>query len=73
MAAIPEIVKNDEGGFIVPAGSVTDLKAAILRLAKDDTKRKAMGEAAFNLTKKQFDAKTNALQLFDLLKLAAQK
>ena len=52
VAAIPEIVKDEEGGFVVPAGSVQDIKSALLALAQDHSKRKQMGEAAYHLTKK---------------------
>lgn len=71
VAAIPEIVKEGEGGLLVTPGSVSQLKDALKHLITHSSTRKTMGTKALNITKQQFDAQKNALKLFNLLKETA--
>lgn len=43
---IPEIVRDGETGLLVPPGDATALATAIVALARDPARRRAMGEAA---------------------------
>lgn len=71
VAAIPEIVQAGKGGLLVKPGDVSELKTAILALIQNKADRIDMGERAFQITQQNFDAQTNALRLFDLLKQVA--
>ncbi|MFK7804093.1 MAG: glycosyltransferase family 4 protein [Anaerolineae bacterium] len=71
IAAIPEIVKPNESGILVKPGDIQAIKEAMLKLIKNPAERYRMGKTAFQQTKKTFDAQTNALRLFDLLKSTA--
>jgi glycosyltransferase involved in cell wall biosynthesis len=46
IAGIPELIHHDHDGILVPAGSVEELTAAILRLAHDPALRQRFAEAA---------------------------
>jgi glycosyltransferase involved in cell wall biosynthesis len=71
VSAIPEIVYNNETGYIVPAGDVTTLSDALRRLINDPGLRNRFGEDAHHLVVRSHDAKRNAERLLDLLKETA--
>ncbi|MEM7011281.1 MAG: glycosyltransferase, partial [Verrucomicrobiota bacterium] len=71
-AAIPEIVRPNESGILVKPGDVQAIKEAILGLAENGAERLRMGQTALKQTQQTFDAQTNALKLFDLLKQTAR-
>ncbi len=72
VAAIPEIVKEGEGGLLVSPGSVPQLKDALSHLITHGSKRQEMGQAALQITQQHFDAQKNAMKLFELLKETAE-
>lgn len=56
----PEAVRHERDGFLVPAGDMAGLAAAILRLDSDTDLRKRMGESGFEHVRTSFgfDAQT---------------
>lgn len=70
VAGIPEIVRNDETGLLVPTNDKSALTTALLTLVERPELRLRMGERAVQYVTRQFDARTNALRLLDLLKYA---
>ena len=68
MAAIPEIVHDGHTGLLVPPGDPVALSRALGRLVVDRPLRLALGSGALELVRRQFDAKTNAQRLLELIK-----
>jgi len=54
IGAHPEIVKDGETGFLVPARDVNALAEAIVKLLKDDKLRQEMGENAYRMVREKF-------------------
>ncbi|MEJ2750934.1 MAG: glycosyltransferase [Anaerolineae bacterium] len=73
MAAIPEITRDGETGFIVPTGDVAALKAALQRLILQPELRLQQGAQAAAYVQQRFDARQNAAQLLSLLKQIADE
>ena len=71
VAAIGEITRDGETGFIVPPGDVEALAAALQRLIDNPELRMRMGESAVELVTRDFDAARNAQRLLNLLKHVA--
>ncbi len=71
VAAIPEIVREGETGFIVPPGNAEALTAALARLIDDAELRLKLGTRAVEVVSKDFDAECNAMQLLAVLKQVA--
>jgi glycosyltransferase involved in cell wall biosynthesis len=71
VAAIPEIVRDDETGLLVPPGDLPALTAALRQLVYDPLLRARMGSCAAALVHREYDAQNNAVRLIDLLKLTA--
>lgn len=64
VAGIPELVKHDDNGWLVPAGDVGALAAAIRRLLDaDDNRLKDMGEKGYQAVLKQHHIDTEARKL----------
>ncbi len=51
---VPEIVRDGQNGFVVPIGDIDGLKSAILRLIKDESLRKEMGQQGKAIVQKKF-------------------
>jgi glycosyltransferase involved in cell wall biosynthesis len=68
VAAIPEIIREGETGFLVPPGDVNALTSALLRLIQDPGLRRRQGQAARQSVCERFDAGRNAIRLLDLMK-----
>ena len=68
LAAIPEIVHDGHTGLLVPPGDPVALSRALGRLVVDRPLRLALGSGALELVRRQFDAKTNAQRLLELIK-----
>jgi glycosyltransferase involved in cell wall biosynthesis len=71
VAAIPEIVRNDETGLTVPAGDTAALTEALRQLAMSPDLRMRLAERAMAHVAQTYDAKKNAEHLLDLLKAEA--
>jgi glycosyltransferase involved in cell wall biosynthesis len=48
---VPEIVRQDDNGIIVPPGNTSDLAAALGRLANNTAERRRMGERSLQLVR----------------------
>ncbi len=68
VAAIPEIVRDGETGFVVPVGNGRSLTQALQHLIDNPDVRQQQGKQMAALVRQTFDARQNAQRLFDLLK-----
>lgn len=73
IAGIPEIVKDEETGLLIPPGDEDALLAALLRLVADPAMLGKMGEAAVQHVRQNFDAECNGLRLLNLMKEIAEE
>jgi glycosyltransferase involved in cell wall biosynthesis len=55
VGAIPEVVQDQENGFLVQVGDVTTLAERIERLVSDERLRESMGQIARNTVVEKFD------------------
>ena len=68
MAAIPEIVRNNETGLTVPAGDTAAVSEALRRLAASPDLRMRLAERAMAHVSRDYDAEKNSCRLLELLK-----
>lgn len=68
IAAISEILVEDETGYVVTPGAVEQITAVIERLVLDPNLRMRIGQAAHQRVAKRFDAPSNTIKLLNLLK-----
>jgi glycosyltransferase involved in cell wall biosynthesis len=73
LAAIPEIIRDGETGFLVPPGDLGALIVALNRLILDPALRLRQGHAAEQLVRQRFDSRLNANRLLDLMKQISEK
>ena len=71
IAGIPEIVRHDETGVLVPPGDTAALTKALRSLLASPDQRLTLGSRALAHVSKNFDAATNAQRLLDLIKAEA--
>lgn len=71
LAAIPEIVREGETGYVVSPGDVTAITEALRHLILDSQTRFKMGQQAIEHVKHQHDAEANTVRLLNLLKQVA--
>jgi len=64
--ALPELVDDNVTGFVVPPGDARVLANALLELARDVEKRRAVGRAARARCEQRFDIRTCAASYLDL-------
>lgn len=55
VGAVPDIVRNEETGLLVPVGDVEALTAALTRLVEDQPLRQRLGAAALRLHREKLD------------------
>jgi colanic acid/amylovoran biosynthesis glycosyltransferase len=68
IAAIPELLRNGENGWVIPSGSHEDLVAALRDLMTTPVERlNEMGRAGHERVRRQHHADTEAAKLDDLL------
>jgi colanic acid/amylovoran biosynthesis glycosyltransferase len=73
VAGIPELVIPEENGWLVPAGSVEDLTAAMQQLISASAgKLKKMGDAAYFRAKQRHDIDVEAGKLLVLFNESIQ-
>jgi glycosyltransferase involved in cell wall biosynthesis len=68
VAAIPEIVRDGETGFLVSPEDEQGLVAALTRLVESPELRFRQGRRAVEIIRRDFDARRTAQRLVDLLK-----
>jgi glycosyltransferase involved in cell wall biosynthesis len=68
VAAIPEIVRDGETGFLIPPGDEAALTSALEWLVADPDLRRQQGRQAAELINRHYNAAQNATRLLDLLK-----
>lgn len=66
VGGIPEIVKHNETGLLVPPKSSKDLAEAVVSLLKDENKRKKMGDSAIIWANSKFNIKTLVKNIYEL-------
>lgn len=72
LAGIPEVVRHEETGLLVPLGDQAALVAALRRLLVEPQLRLALGRQAAKRIQERFDAQTNARRLLHLLQEVAE-
>ena len=68
LAAIPEIVRHGQSGFLIGVGDLPGLVESLERLIRQPDLRLRMGEQAVRVAQEGFDAQQNALRLLGLIK-----
>ena len=68
VGAIPEMVRDDEQGYVVEPGNVEELRIAIHRLMNSPHLRARLGDSGRALVERDYDSEKNAQRLLDLLK-----
>ena len=66
VSGIPELVRRDQTGLLVPPGDASALAEAIANLATDPGLRKELGQKAHALVEDEFNLDTNASRLVNL-------
>ncbi len=64
VSGIPELVRNEETGLLVPQRDPCHLAAAMLRLAKDEPLRQKLAGKALELVSRDYDSLKNTGQLW---------
>ena len=72
MGGLPEIVADGETGVVVPAGDAPALARAIVDLARDPARVRALGEAARRRATAQFSAAAAADRIDSLYRTMFQ-
>jgi glycosyltransferase involved in cell wall biosynthesis len=67
VAAIPEVVRDEENGFLIDPGNLDQLVAALKRLAEDPMLRRMQGAKSYATIRAAHDAEINAMRLTRLL------
>jgi glycosyltransferase involved in cell wall biosynthesis len=67
LSGIPELVRDDETGLLVPPDDADALAQAIARLASDDSYRTRLGKQGRVLVEQQHDQRKNTRRLLDLM------
>jgi glycosyltransferase involved in cell wall biosynthesis len=68
VGGIPDIVKQDETGYIIPSDDAGALGDVLEQLVTNTSKRIAMGQASRDEAGRRFDARKNARQLFEFVR-----
>jgi len=63
VGGIPELVTDQESGFLIPRGDPATLAARVLLLLEDPTRRQSMGAAGRKTVEAKFDLRTNVARL----------
>jgi colanic acid/amylovoran biosynthesis glycosyltransferase len=66
LPSIPELVKDGETGYIIPAKDPVAIALATKKLIQDEASRKRIGEAGRRAVEEKFDVVRNALKLKEL-------
>ncbi len=69
VGGIPELVRNEENGFLVERGDSAQIAQRILTLASDEKLRQEMGKAGRKIAEANFDLKRNIALLIDLYEI----
>jgi glycosyltransferase involved in cell wall biosynthesis len=64
---LPDIVVDQETGFLIPVGDVRSLSTHLRTLVENTELRRRMGQAAYRHAQSQFDARKNADRLVQIL------
>ena len=72
MGGIPEIVTEGTTGFLLPPGDYSTLAARLDQLVADAVLRQAMGRAALERARENFDCRKNVGQILEIMKAGRQ-
>jgi O-antigen/teichoic acid export membrane protein/glycosyltransferase involved in cell wall biosynthesis len=67
LSGIPELVRHNETGLLVPPRDVTAIADAVLRMAGDQMFRQSCGAEGVELVLREFHVATNTARLLDLI------
>lgn len=65
---LPDIIMDQETGFLIPVGDLSSLSAHLRTLVEDAELRQRMGQAAYRRAQSRFDARKNAVRLEQILR-----
>jgi glycosyltransferase involved in cell wall biosynthesis len=68
VSGIPELVRHQETGWLVPERDATAVADAIIHLANDDKLRALLASNGRALVEKEFEIKGNVLRLMDVFR-----
>ncbi len=71
VGGIPEVIDDGRTGFLVPAGDAQALAARIIAMLDDDSRRRAMGEAARERVRRDFSFAAMSQKYFELFRKVA--
>lgn len=71
LSGIPELVEHRQTGLLANPGNINDLADCIELLTDDQTLRERLTKAAYIRVINEYDKRTNALHLFDLIKTSS--
>jgi len=66
VGGIPEVIRDNQTGILVPSGDIHSLAQAIMHLLEDEQKRLAMAQAARNWIRDKFKAQDMVNEISDL-------
>lgn len=68
VSGIPELVKDDENGYLVEKNNIAEFADKIELLISNAEKRKQMGEAGYRIVNEKFEYESNADKLLEYIK-----
>lgn len=72
LSGIPELVKHEVSGLLVPPGDVAAIAAALERLANDSTLRARLGQGGREKVLREFDLAKNAARLVERFRMSVR-
>jgi glycosyltransferase involved in cell wall biosynthesis len=70
VGGIPEVVADEDSGFLIERGDVETLAEKLLRLLRDPARRQAMGKAGRMIVEQKFDLRKNVTQMLEVYGIA---
>jgi glycosyltransferase involved in cell wall biosynthesis len=70
VGGIPEVVADEDSGFLIERGDVETLAKRLLRLLRDPGRRQAMGKAGRMIVERKFDLRKNVTQMLEAYDIA---
>jgi len=68
IGGIPEWLRHNENGFLVPPNDINELALAVIKLLKNDTLRKKMGQDGRKYVLKEFGGEKFSFELLKMIK-----
>ena len=66
IGGIPELIDNDENGFLIEPGDINGITNSLIKLLEDNNKKRRFGENAFLKAKNNFNVENKINDLYEL-------